>query len=157
MTDHAVMTRDRVNQRYPGAFDAHPRISPELAEKVEMVDEPRRTKKVPVTFKPNKKQLGVAKVRIREALACRGYSVIIDDRADAIAFCMKHVSNNRGQLGNRETGDFRLVIETALDALIAEKAVELNDKLGTFKLIQKPKRRKRHSCNRPQRYGQRAA
>lgn len=110
----------------------------------------RRTPKKVASYTPSKKQLEVARKRIREALIRKNFTVLVESFDDAVAFCQKHVHNRGDQLGSRKNGEFKLVVTAALQELMANGVVEVDPDLGTMKLVQKPRRqRKRHYCARP--------
>jgi hypothetical protein len=167
--DHDVMTldtfltdREEQLKHFPRQTPEKPRervtttrsATPEEAEKVNEPEEVERKPRGP--YKPTKDQLEIAMRRIQAALIRNNYIVDIEDEAGAINFCKKRVRNRRDQLGSPRNGDFDAVIVAALDALDKASIVKLDKDLGRLRLVRKPKRRKRHSCNRPHRYGQRA-
>ena len=99
-------------------------------------------------FVPTEAQLGTARNRIVAALTRKGGTVHIDSFDETVAFCTKHVFNRGRELGDYRNGEFKIVVTIALEQLMRLKVIEIDDDLGTLRLIKKPPRRKQSFVKR---------
>lgn len=99
-------------------------------------------------FVPTEAQLGTARNRIVAALTRKGGTVHIDSFDETVAFCTKHVFNRGRELGDHRNGEFKIVVTIALEQLMRLKVIEIDDDLGTLRLIKKPPRRKQSFVKR---------